>query len=177
MTAEGFMMSVMSLILCASMVLLVLVYSVGQFTTKFVRTEIEIDAPPSAVWNVLNDTEKYPAWNPFIRVIEGRFVVGSQISITIHLTEDRPQTFKPKVLVVRTGKEIRWIGRLFVPGLFDGEHSFVLHETAEGRTLLRHEERFTGVLVLPVLVSVGSKIADGFEKMDVALKARVEAGG
>jgi hypothetical protein len=30
--------------------------------------------------------------------------------------------FKPKVLSVRPERELRWLGRLFVRGVFDGEH-------------------------------------------------------
>jgi uncharacterized protein YndB with AHSA1/START domain len=38
---------------------------------KEIITEIEIDASPSQVWQVLTDFEKYPTWNPFIKKISG----------------------------------------------------------------------------------------------------------
>jgi len=31
-----------------------------------VSTEIDIAAPPSAVWKVLTDYDRYPDWNPFL---------------------------------------------------------------------------------------------------------------
>ena len=38
---------------------------------KEIVREIEINAPPSRVWQVLTDFEKYPTWNPFIKKITG----------------------------------------------------------------------------------------------------------
>jgi len=34
-------------------------------------------------------------------------------------------TFKPVVKRVDLNRELRWLGRLIVPGLFDGEHSLI----------------------------------------------------
>lgn len=38
---------------------------------KEIVTEIEINASPSRVWQVLTDFEKYPTWNLFIKKISG----------------------------------------------------------------------------------------------------------
>lgn len=35
-------------------------------------------------------------------------------------------TFHPVVLVAVQERELRWLGRLLIPGLFDGEHTFQL---------------------------------------------------
>jgi len=35
-------------------------YGAGQFTSKKIYTEIEIDAPAQAVWQQLSDTDSYP---------------------------------------------------------------------------------------------------------------------
>lgn len=29
------------------------------------RAEVEINAPPQCVWNILTDLESYPQWNPY----------------------------------------------------------------------------------------------------------------
>lgn len=36
-----------------------------------ISTEIDIAAPPSAVWSALTDYERYPDWNPFIIKVSG----------------------------------------------------------------------------------------------------------
>jgi len=41
-----------------------------------VRTEIEIAASASSVWQVLTDFARYSEWNPFISCISGELVDG-----------------------------------------------------------------------------------------------------
>jgi hypothetical protein len=83
--------------------------------------------------------------------------------------------FRPTVLVAEPRQELRWLGRLWLPGLFDGEHSFSIEPLDEGRVRFVQRERFTGLL-LPLL----SKMLDGdtrrgFEEMNQALKVRAES--
>ena len=42
-------------------------------------------------------------------------------------------TMHPTVPVAEPGRELRWLGRLGLPGVFDGEHRFEIHETEPGR--------------------------------------------
>lgn len=139
-------------------------------------TTIEIDAPPQAVWDVLTDFDKYDEWNPTLEA-DGTPAEGERLSIVLTLPDRKPQAFKPKVLVVDSPHELRWEGRLFVSGLYDGEHRFELEPLDEGeRTLLTHGETFRGVLVGFINRRVGSAIKSGFIEMNEALKARVENG-
>jgi hypothetical protein len=36
--------------------------------------------------------------------------------------------FKPKILKYEPEKEIRWLGKLWIPKIFDGEHSLKLKD-------------------------------------------------
>ena len=83
-------------------------------------------------------------------------------------------TFKPTVLAAEPGRELRWLGRLLVPGVFDGEHRFRLEPLPDGRTRFIQSERFTGILVA-LLRKTLDKTQLGFEQMNGALKQRVEA--
>jgi hypothetical protein len=138
-----------------------------------IETSIDIHAPPDVVWDVLLDVECYDEWNPFMD-IEDRPVVGEHI--TVHLTPPgKPTTtFTPEVLVA-DGRELRWRGKLFVNGLYDGEHWFTLRERSDGTTRLVHAETFSGVLVGPVNWWLGDSTERGFVAMNEALKSRVEA--
>jgi hypothetical protein len=84
----------------------------------------------------------------------------------------RATTFRPTVRAVETNRELRWLGRLLVPGIFDGEHSFVI-EPREGRSHFAMSERFSGFLV-GLFKGTLAKTEVGFEQMNAALKARVE---
>jgi hypothetical protein len=140
------------------------------------RTEIEIQAPALAVWKVLVDFAAYRDWNPFIPHITGELRVGAKLEVLITPPESREMTFRPKVLVLDEGRELRWLGHFLVPGLFDGEHFFRLHELTEERTRLSHGEDFTGILVR--LAGRGlTNSARGFVYMNQALKRRVEEAG
>lgn len=135
-----------------------------------VRTEVNIAAPPSKVWSVLTDGAAYHEWNPFIVAMKGKPVVGETLENTMQPEGGSAMTFRPTVLVADEGREFRWLGRLFVPRIFDGEHYFLLEQTAEG-TRLVHGETFTGVLLWAIDTN---RFRADFERMNAALKARAE---
>ena len=139
-------------------------------------TTIEIDSPPQAVWEVLTGFDQYDEWNPTID-ITGRPTEGDRIDIVMTLPDRKPQPFRPKLLTVDEPRELRWQGRLFVSGLYDGEHRFVLEPLDDGeRTRLTHAETFRGVLVGFINRRIGESVETGFERMNEALKTRVEHG-
>jgi hypothetical protein len=86
----------------------------------------------------------------------------------------RPMTFRPEVLEAEPARRLRWLGRLLVPGLFDGEHSFTLQPAGPGRVRVVQQEEFRGLAARPVLAVIGTPTLAGFELMNQALKARVE---
>ena len=138
------------------------------------RTEIEIDAPPGAVWAVLTDLGAYPEWNPFIPHASGDLRVGGRLEVVIAPPGGSEWTFRPEVLACEPGRELRWRGRLWIPGLFDGEHFFKLTELEGGRTRLVHGEDFRGLLV-KLAGRALTNTARGFVFMNHALKRRVES--
>ena len=137
------------------------------------RTEIEIDAPPERVWQVLIDFGAYPQWNPFIRSIEGEAKVGSRLKVRIEPPGARGMTFRPTVRVSEPARKLRWLGRLFVPGLVDGEHRLALEPLEGGRSKFIQSERFSGLLV-GLLKETLTATERGFEQMNEALKRRLE---
>ncbi len=91
-----------------------------------ITTEIEINAPASRVWTILTDFARYPEWNTFIRKLEGQPIVGNRLRALIQPPGLKAMTFRPVVLKAEPERELRWLGRLFLPRLFDGEHSFAI---------------------------------------------------
>jgi len=85
-------------------------------------------------------------------------------------------TFRPVVVVADAGREFRWLGHLLLPGIFDGEHSFVIRPLAGGKVLFQQSELFRGVLVPLFRGSLDRDTRRGFEEMNQALKVRAEAG-
>jgi len=134
---------------------------------------IQIDASPEAVWAVLTDSASFPAWNPFIRRLDGELRVGARLSVTVQPPGRRSSSFRPTVLAADRARELRWLGRVLIPGIFDGEHRLVLEPTASGGTRFTQAERFAGILVRLVGGTLDSTDV-GFQRMNEALKARVE---
>jgi len=142
---------------------------------KEIHTEIEIHAPADRVWRALIEFTAYPEWNPFIHRVDGEAKAGSRLNVFIRPTGGEGMSFRPKVLVVDPNRELRWLGHLLVPGLFDGEHSFVIEPLGEGLVRFIQRERFGGLL-LPLLWSMlEGNTRHGFEEMNRALKLRCEA--
>ncbi|MEF8791361.1 MAG: SRPBCC domain-containing protein [Haloarculaceae archaeon] len=138
-----------------------------------IHTAIEIDAPTGTVWSVLTDFEAYPEWNPYSR-IEGQPRVGERLRVSPGPEAGRAPTFRPRVLAA-DGRELRWLGHLYVRGLFDGEHSFVVEDLGEGRSKLTQSETFSGLLVGPIVRFVGEETEANFRGGNEALKARAES--
>ena len=138
-----------------------------------IYTSVEIDAPAETVWSVLTDFGAYPTWNPYTR-IEGEPRVGERLRVSPGPEAGRSPTFRPRVLVA-DGRELRWLGHLLVPGLFDGEHSFVVEDLGEGRSKFVQSEAFSGVLVGPVMRFVGAQTEANFRGINGALEERAES--
>lgn len=139
------------------------------------QTQIDIEAAPETVWNVLTDLETYSEWNPFIVESSGHVAVGERLTNRMQPPGGKAMTFKPSVTVVEPAATFEWLGRLGLPGVFDGRHRFELHPTASGGTRLVQTEEFDGVLVPLLRKSLDTKTHAGFEAMNSALKARAEA--
>ncbi len=139
-----------------------------------VRTEIEIEASPERVWAILLDFPSHPEWNPFVRRIEGVAKVGERLTVYIQPQGGKGMTFRPAVLTVAPNSELRWLGRLLLPGIFDGEHDFRITPLAPHRVRFVQGERFSGVLVPFLKSSLDGGTKAGFEAMNRALKSRAE---
>ena len=143
-----------------------------------VERSVDIAASPDEVWTTLTDFTAYGQWNPFIREVSGSAETGGRLKVTIAPAKGSEMTFTPSVLAAEPGRELRWLGRVFVPGLLDGEHAFVLEPRSlpDGTvgTRLTQSECFAGVLVpfLGGAIDVG----DDFAAMNDALRDRVQAG-
>lgn len=135
-------------------------------------TEVEIDATPAQVWALLGDPESHGDWNPFIVSMQGELAEGATLTNRLRPKAGREMIFHPTVLRVTPERELRWLGRLFLPRLIDGEHYFLLEPRGDG-TRLVHGERFHGVLLW--FIDTRPFHAD-FERMNRALKTRVEVG-
>lgn len=140
------------------------------------HSEIDIEASPETVWDILTDLDGYADWNPFVVSSEGQVAVGERLTNRMQQPGGKAVTFRPTVTVAEPNHVFEWLGRLGLPGIFDGRHRFELEATPTG-TRLAQTEKFNGVLVRFMRKSLDTQTHEGFEAMDAALKARAEARG
>jgi hypothetical protein len=138
-----------------------------------ITTEKQIDASPSTVWKVLTDFASYPEWNPFLTSAVGSPVEGSKMKVRFEPPGGRGLNMSPTILSVVPEQELKWLGHFVVPGIFDGEHHFLIRDMGNGSTRFTQKEMFRGLLV-PLTSNLLTKTKEGFEQMNQALKERSE---
>ncbi len=144
---------------------------------KEIITEIDIRARASRVWEVLMDFDAYPSWNPFIKKIAGNTKVGSRLDVTLEAPGAKPMRFRPRVRTVKPSRELAWKGKLLMPGIFDGEHRFIIEPTGKNSVHFIQRERFSGILVPFAGTMINTKTRKGFVAMNKALARRAEKTG
>ena len=143
-------------------------------THQEVKVEIEINAVPTQVWDVLTNFAAYTIWNPYVYPIsvKGNLEPGAAMELTLHFG-GKVITYQPTITVVRPNEELAWKGRAYITGVFDRQVQFTLEPLGADRTHLTSHEVFTGVLI-PFYRSLVSDAEHGLTEMIEALKDRVE---
>ena len=141
---------------------------------KDLHSQMEINASAQRVWRLLTDSPSYPQWNPFIRRVSGEAKIGERLQVRLEPPGSLAITLRPKVLDSEPNHQLRWLGHLFMPGLFDGEHCFDIQLLRENRVRFVQREALRGLLV-PLFARSLDNTLRGFKEMNHALKERAEA--
>ncbi|NNE36580.1 MAG: SRPBCC domain-containing protein [Rhodothermales bacterium] len=157
------------IIIAALIAVFVLVALLNRNQTHHLITSIDVDAPASVVWEVLTNTDDY-AWNPFVKSVEGELAEGNVVNVTL----SDGMRFTPTVLVAEPNRELRWLGRLGLPRVIDGEHIYRIVATSDSTVTFEHNEDFTGFLVPLLRSKLDEETVPGFESMNRALKETAE---
>lgn len=132
--------------------------------------QIQIEASPERVWNVLVDTKRYPEWDPHCERIEGELALGAKLKAFTKLSPGR--AFPVRVTELEPQRRMVWTGGMPL-GLFTGERTFTLTSDGPHRTHFTLREVFSG----PLLRLIGSSIPDmtePFRDFAEGLRARAE---
>ncbi|MBM7807508.1 hypothetical protein JOD57_003345 [Geodermatophilus bullaregiensis] len=140
---------------------------------KRLSADVDIDATPEQVWEVLTDLAAYPAWNPFILRAEGVVELGRRLTVTMQPVGGRATTLRPRLVEVDVPRQLRWRGTSGMPGLMDAEHVFTLEPRGSGTRLVQQED-FRGVLVPFLAAWLDRSTLPAFVAMNEALKSRAE---
>ena len=136
-----------------------------------VRTELEIDATPERVWEVVTDLASYPDWNPVMRWMKGEARPDGTLRFRIEIGGLPPLVLSARVCACTPARELAWSGG--PKAAFNGMHYLRLSPAGSGRTLLVHGEDFSGALVRGAFRRfVLPRIERSYEAMNRALATR-----
>ena len=141
--------------------------------SKQLSSEILINSSAGGVWELITCFEDFPNWNPFMRRAMGEIKVGARLEVFIQPSGTKGMTFRPTVLRVNENHELRWLGRLYLPWLFDGEHALIIEPISENSVKFVQLEKFTGLLV-PFARNILRDTQRGFDEMNRTLKQLAE---
>jgi hypothetical protein len=141
---------------------------------RYIHTEVEIQASAARVWEVLTDLASYPEWNPLIRQASGPLCVGQRLKLSIHPPGLLSRTVPVKILQMEPNRTFRWLGKLCMRGLMDGDHSFTIEPLGADRVRVVQSEEFRGLLVPVFARWLVPNMRRGFEQLNEALKKRAE---
>jgi hypothetical protein len=141
---------------------------------KTIETNIVIDSTPERIWDVLTNFEEYELWNPFMTKVVGNASLGSKIEVNIKTISGKNRSYYPIITKCETNKELRWKGKSFLPGIFDGERVFVLKKSDDDKVSFSHKEIFSGLGVKLVGNKLDENLREGFVRMNEAIKVRAE---
>jgi len=76
---------------------------------KIIQAEIEIDAPPDDVFDILTDLDRYAEWNPFTPRIDSTLELGAPVNMRVRLFEGRRLLRQVEyVTVVNSPTQLCW---------------------------------------------------------------------
>jgi hypothetical protein len=141
---------------------------------KEINTELEIMASSERVWQVLTDFPSFSKWNPVIIEIKGEAKVKTKLEVHLRTRSGKNRIYKPTITKLEPNHELRWFGKSFLPGIFNGERIFTIDPIGESSVLFFHREIFTGVGAYLAGDRLENDIRHTLSEMNVALKKQVE---
>jgi len=131
--------------------------------------EIDIAAPPQAVWEVLTRFDNWPNWNPDVKsmAFDGPLAPGSTFR-----WKAGPGTIVSKLDRVEPPRYISWTGKTLT---IEAYHEWWL-EPRDGGTHVRTEEAFSGliasILRRPLQNTLDKSFAAGVERLKTETERR-----
>jgi hypothetical protein len=140
-----------------------------------IKTEINIAASPSEVWNIIKNIDAWHEWSPIINSSQGKAIVGEKLNITMMSKEagkDGPR-YSPKIISVREAKSLHWRAHMLAGFIFTNDKILKLEETESGTRLI-HIETFKGLMVPLMSSSLEENLPPMLDSMNNALKELLE---
>lgn len=145
--------------------------------TTTVRSEdVEIDAPPSVVWEVLTDLESYSQWNPFCINARSTLEMGAPVEMILADFTGNGGTFENTEYVCAFVPErlLSWELRATADDPKAARRDQVIEPLVDGRSRYYSTDAFLGVEAHQIMAESGAWVKQAFDETAWALKSRSE---
>ncbi len=143
---------------------------------RTIRSEIEIDAPPEPVFDILTDLARYPEWNPFTPQIDSTLEPGAAVRMRVRLRgDDKLMTQVEYVTANERPHKLCWGADIPLRFLIRADRCQRLERLPGGRTRYICTDDFSGWLTPVVMRFFGPAVQRGFDDCATALKKRAES--
>ena len=134
---------------------------------------IEVNAPATALWEVLTDLPRYGEWNPFCLTARSSLKPGETIEMTVQLTA-KPQQVVEWIKEFVPGRRFAYSMKAIPLGALSSLRSHDVEPLANGRARYRSYFQLKGWMMPLVRALYGPNLNLGFSAMTDAVGQRAE---
>ncbi len=99
---------------------------------------------------------------------------GQRLKVRARFPDSRARIFSARVVKALPATELCWQTNMWVKGLFDGEHAFIIVPNGVEGVKFIQREHFSGLLLPLIFPFIQKKTLAAFELMNSALKKIAE---
>lgn len=144
---------------------LVVLYFTGK---KSAHSELIIDESSEKVWEVLTDFEKYPEWNPTMKLVKGEVKENNKVVYQFTQDEQNQYDITAKVVKIIPNELLNQNGG--IPLVLTYNHRYILEPQGNKTKVTIHED-YGGI---GVNFWSPKKVEQAYKRLNSALKKRVE---
>ena len=149
--------------------------SIAGRNVQTIESEIEINASPEKVWDIITDVDKWHEWSPTINASEGKAEIGSTVAITMMSKEagkDGPK-YSPRVIQMDVPRYFHWRAHMMAGFIFTNDKIIELEKTPSGTKVI-HKETFKGLMAAAMKGGIETGVPPMLNMMNEALKDMAE---
>lgn len=138
------------------------------------EAEVTIDAPPSDVWRVLVDLDRYPEWNRYATSAVGELRVGGEVVINVPRQKEKRGPVNNRVTELVVDHRLCWRSLSWYKFLVYGVRCRHLEVQPDGTTVFREVETMHGILAGVIRMAMAPQLLRGLQTECDSLKEEVE---
>jgi uncharacterized membrane protein len=135
---------------------------------------VTIDAPPSEIWSVLVDLDRYPEWNRYTTSAVGELRVGGEVEINVPRQGEKRGPVNNRVTELVINQRLCWRSLSWYKFLVYGVRCRHLEVQPDGSTIFREVETMHGSLAGVIQRAMAPQLLRGLQSECESLKEEVE---